>query len=121
MVSLLEGVVQHGTAVAARKLHHSLAGKTGTTNDYTDAWFIGFSPSLTCGVWVGYDERKTLGDDETGGRAALPIWMDFMRVALADPARKQEAFLPLAGTGKKPVVKRAAVTLPKPAGEVVRR
>jgi penicillin-binding protein 1A len=121
MVSLLEGVVQHGTAVAARKLHHSLAGKTGTTNDYTDAWFIGFSPSLTCGVWVGYDERKTLGDDETGGRAALPIWMDFMRVALADPARKQEAFLPLAGTGKKLVAKRAAVTLPKPAGEVVRR
>jgi penicillin-binding protein 1A len=121
MVSLLQGVVQHGTAVAARNLHHPLAGKTGTTNDYTDAWFIGFSPSLTCGVWVGYDERKTLGDDETGGRAALPIWMDFMRVALADPARKQEAFLPLPGAGGKAVLKSAAVTLPKPADGVVRR
>ncbi|HWG50682.1 MAG TPA: PBP1A family penicillin-binding protein [Candidatus Acidoferrales bacterium] len=121
MVSLLQGVVQHGTAIAARKLNHPLAGKTGTTNDYTDAWFIGFSPSLTCGVWVGYDERKTLGENETGGRAALPIWMDFMRAALADPALRQEAFLPLPGAGRKAVVKSAAVTLPKPAGDVMRR
>jgi penicillin-binding protein 1A len=121
MVSLLQSVVQNGTAIAARKLRHPLAGKTGTTNDYTDAWFIGFSPSLTCGVWVGYDEKKTLGENETGGRAALPIWMDFMRVALADPARKQEAFLPPPGPGQKVVVKSAAVTLPKPAGDAVRR
>jgi penicillin-binding protein 1A len=92
MVSLLQGVVQHGTAVAAKKLNHPVAGKTGTTNDYTDAWFIGFSPSITCGVWVGFDEKKPLGNDETGGRTALPIWMDFMRVAIGDPARRNETF-----------------------------
>ena len=116
MVTLLQGVVQHGTAAAAKKLNHPVAGKTGTTNDFTDAWFIGFSPSLTCGVWLGYDEKKTLGDDETGGHAALPIWIDFMRVALADPALKQEAFLPPPGAGSKASVKRAAMALPhKPA------
>ena len=82
MVSMLREVVLHGTGFAASKLKHPLGGKTGTTNDFTDAWFVGFSPSLTCGVWVGYDEKKTLGDKETGARAALPIWIDFMRVAL---------------------------------------
>jgi len=82
MVSMLQEVVKHGTGYAASKLNHPLAGKTGTTNDFTDAWFIGFSPSLTCGVWVGYDEKKTLGNKETGAMAALPIWIDFMRVAL---------------------------------------
>ena len=112
MVQLLQGVVQHGTALAARKLNHPLAGKTGTTNDYTDAWFIGFSPSITCGVWVGYDEKRTLGNNETGAQAALPIWMDFMRVALADPSRRQEAFTPPPGAVGRAVVKRAAVALP---------
>ena len=92
MVSLLEGVIQHGTGMAARKLNHPLAGKTGTTNDFTDAWFIGFSPGITCGVWIGYDEKKPLGPGETGGQTALPVWMDFMRVALADPAHRNEAF-----------------------------
>ncbi len=82
MTSMLREVVQHGTAFAASSLKHPLAGKTGTTNDFTDAWFIGFSPSTTCGVWVGFDEKKTLGNKETGARAALPIWMDFMRVAI---------------------------------------
>jgi penicillin-binding protein 1A len=82
MVSLLEGVVQHGTGYAATALKHPLGGKTGTTNDFTDAWFIGFSPSITCGVWVGFDEKKTLGNRETGAMAALPIWMQFMKVAL---------------------------------------
>ena len=65
-------------------MKHSLGGKTGTTNDYTDAWFIGFSPSITCGTWIGFDDRQTLGEKETGARAALPRWMDFMRVAIAD-------------------------------------
>src|SRR5438874_10427778 len=83
MTSLLQGVVQQGTATAALKLKHALAGKTGTTNDFTDAWFIGFSPSITCGVWMGYDEKRTLGAKETGAHAALPIWMDFMRTAIA--------------------------------------
>ncbi len=82
MVSMLREVVLHGTGFAASKLNHPLGGKTGTTNDFTDAWFVGFSPSLTCGVWVGYDEKKTLGNKETGAQAALPIWIDFMRVAL---------------------------------------
>jgi penicillin-binding protein 1A len=82
-MTLLQGVVQHGTGAAASSLKHPLGGKTGTTNDYTDAWFIGFSPSVTCGVWVGYDSRQSLGEKETGAVAALPIWADFMRAAIA--------------------------------------
>jgi penicillin-binding protein 1A len=91
MTSMLEEVVQRGTGVAATKLKLPLAGKTGTTNDFTDAWFVGFSPSLTAGVWVGYDEKKSLGTKETGARAALPIWMEFMSAALAgkDPGQFQ--------------------------------
>ncbi len=97
MTSMLREVVLHGTAAAAAKMPYPLAGKTGTTNDFTDAWFIGFSPSLTCGVWIGYDEKKTLGEKETGGHAALPIWMQFMTVALAgkDPGEFQP--VPAAG------------------------
>ncbi len=83
MTSMLEGVVQHGTAIAAASMKYPLGGKTGTTNDFTDAWFVGFSPSTTTGVWIGYDEKKTLGPKETGARAALPVWMNFMKVALA--------------------------------------
>ena len=83
MTSMLQEVVQHGTAIAAAAMQYPLGGKTGTTNDFTDAWFVGFSPTLTCGVWMGYDEKKSLGAKETGGHAALPIWMDFMKVALA--------------------------------------
>ena len=90
MVSMLREVVLHGTGYSASKLNHPLGGKTGTTNDFTDAWFVGFSPSLTCGVWVGYDEKKTLGNKETGAMAALPIWIDFMRVALV--GRESEDF-----------------------------
>jgi penicillin-binding protein 1A len=101
MVSLLEGVVTHGTGISAKKLKHPVAGKTGTTNDYTDAWFVGFTPSVTCGVWVGFDEKKNLGDNETGGHAALPIWIDFMRAVILDPARKDEAFLTVASNKKK--------------------
>jgi penicillin-binding protein 1A len=83
MTSMLREVVQHGTAIAAAGMKYPLAGKTGTTNDFTDAWFVGFSPSITCGVWVGYDEKKSLGPKETGARAALPVWMSFMKVALS--------------------------------------
>ncbi|HSZ63463.1 MAG TPA: PBP1A family penicillin-binding protein [Terriglobales bacterium] len=99
MTSMLREVVLHGTAVAAAKMPYPLAGKTGTTNDFTDAWFVGFSPTLTCGVWIGYDEKKSLGDKETGARAALPIWMQFMNVALAgkDPGEFQPA--PAMGNG----------------------
>jgi penicillin-binding protein 1A len=80
MTSLLRGVVEHGTAKAAVSLDWPLAGKTGTMDEYTDAWFIGFDPDITVGVWVGYDEKKPLGSGETGAAAALPIWMDFMKV-----------------------------------------
>jgi penicillin-binding protein 1A len=83
MTFMLREVVLHGTGIAAASMKYALAGKTGTTNDFTDAWFVGFSPSMTTGVWIGFDEKKSLGAKETGARAALPIWMDFMKVALA--------------------------------------
>jgi len=83
MTSMLREVVLHGTAIAAAAMKYPIAGKTGTTNDFTDAWFIGFSPAMTTGVWIGYDEKKSLGAKETGAHGALPIWMDFMKVALA--------------------------------------
>jgi penicillin-binding protein 1A len=82
MMTLLRGVTQHGTGAAAAQLNHPLGGKTGTTSDFTDAWFLGFSPSLTCGVWVGYDSRESLGEKETGAVTALPIWINFMRAAI---------------------------------------
>ncbi len=83
MTSMLREVVLHGTAISAASVKYPLAGKTGTTNDFTDAWFVGFSPSLSAGVWIGYDEKKSLGPKETGALAALPIWIDFMKIALA--------------------------------------
>jgi penicillin-binding protein 1A len=87
MTSMLREVVLHGTAAAASRIKYSLAGKTGTTNDFTDAWFIGFSPSVTCGVWVGFDQKKSLGKKETGARTALPIWMEFMNATLRNSDR----------------------------------
>jgi len=83
MTSMLREVVLHGTGIAAAKLPFPVAGKTGTTNDFTDAWFVGFSPTMSCGVWVGYDEKKSLGAKETGAHAALPIWMNFMTAAMS--------------------------------------
>lgn len=82
MTSLLRGVVQRGTAASAASLNWPLAGKTGTVNDYTDAWFMGFDPEITLGVWLGYDEKKPIGNGETGTTAALPIWIDIMRTWL---------------------------------------
>lgn len=82
MVSMLEGVVQRGTGAAARSLGRPLAGKTGTTNDAKDGWFVGFSPDLVVAVFVGYDQPESLGDRATGASLALPIWIDFMREAL---------------------------------------
>jgi penicillin-binding protein 1A len=90
MMVLLQAVIQHGTGAAAAQMHHAFGGKTGTTNSFTDAWFVGFSPSITCGTWIGFDNRQTLGEKETGAKAALPIWMDFMKVAVAD--RPDETF-----------------------------
>jgi penicillin-binding protein 1A len=83
MVAMLEEVVQFGTGVRAKELGRPTGGKTGTTNDFTDAWYIGFTPSLTAGVWVGNDDKRiSLGKKETGARAALPIWLQFMKESL---------------------------------------
>jgi len=84
MADMLQTVIQSGTGKAAKSLGWSLAGKTGTTNTYRDALFVGFSPTVVTGVWVGLDHYGTLGDKETGARAALPIWINFMEQALAD-------------------------------------
>jgi len=85
VTSLLRGVVERGTATRARRLGRPIAGKTGTTNDFTDAWFLGYEPSLAAGVWVGFDEKRiSLGRGEDGSHAALPIWIDFWRAATAD-------------------------------------
>ena len=82
MTHLLQGVVQHGTGQRAKVLGRPIAGKTGTSSDYADAWFIGYTPSFLTTVWVGFDDKVSLGNNETGARAALPIWISFMDQAL---------------------------------------
>ncbi len=89
MMTFLRAVTAHGTGAAASQLNHPVGGKTGTTSDYTDAWFLGFSPSITCGVWVGFDSRESLGEKETGAKAALPIWMTIMKQAIAGKDNEQ--------------------------------
>ncbi len=81
--SVMQGVISRGTGRAARALRRPAAGKTGTTNDCTDAWFVGFTPELATGVWVGFDDMRTLGKRQTGGRVAAPIWTEFMKAALS--------------------------------------
>jgi penicillin-binding protein 1A len=84
MTAMLEEVIQFGTGIAAKSLGRPAGGKTGTTQDYTDAWFVGFTPQITSGVWVGFDDKQiSLGKKETGARAALPIWLEFMQSASA--------------------------------------
>ena len=83
ITNMMEDVIQKGTGQAAKVLDRPLAGKTGTTNEYINAWFIGGAPNLVTGVYVGFDDRRPLGDGETGARAALPIWIQFMKEALA--------------------------------------
>ncbi len=87
ITSIMEGVVQRGTAAGAgfqKEVRKPVAGKTGTTNDYKDAWFIGFTPDVVCGVYIGYDKPRSLGRGETGGQLAAPVVRDFMKDALAD-------------------------------------
>jgi penicillin-binding protein 1A len=115
MTAMLREVVLHGTAIAAAAMKYPIAGKTGTTNDFTDAWFIGFSPYLSCGVWVGYDEKRTLGPKETGARAALPVWMDFMKVALATHAPGE--FQSPAGGPPNPIAQKLDTPDIAPTGE----
>jgi penicillin-binding protein 1A len=81
---MLEDVVQSGTGIRARALGRPVAGKTGTTNEFADAWFVGYAPNLAAGVWVGFDDRRSLGDREAGASVALPIWVNFMREAFKD-------------------------------------
>ena len=79
MANLLQGVVLHGTGKKAKSVGSYLGGKTGTTSNYIDAWFIGFSSNNVTGVWTGFDNNKTLGWGETGAKSALPIWNNFMK------------------------------------------
>jgi penicillin-binding protein 1A len=88
MTYLLEGVVQHGTGWRARSLGRPVAAKTGTTDQFMDAWFIGYTPELITGVWVGFDEERSLGENETGARAASPIWVTFMSRVSKDKPMK---------------------------------
>ena len=84
MTSILRGVVEHGTAIKAAALNWPVAGKTGTTDDFSDAWFIGFDPDITLGVWLGYDQKKPLGSGMSGSEAALPIWVSIMKAHIGD-------------------------------------
>ncbi|SHK47626.1 penicillin-binding protein 1A [Thermocrinis minervae] len=81
LVDMLRAVILEGTGVAASSMDRILAGKTGTTNDYMDAWFVGFSPNIVAGVWVGFDAKRSMGKGMAGAKVALPIWMDYMSVA----------------------------------------
>ncbi len=87
MTHMLRGVVERGTGQGAKALGRPIAAKTGTTNDYSNAWFVGFTPSLATGVWVGYDRPRSLGRDETGSRVAAPIWIAYMGRILGDTPR----------------------------------
>ena len=82
VTNMLESVVQHGTGRRVRALERPAAGKTGTTNDFHDAWFIGYTPEIVAGVWVGFDNQASLGKRESGGRVAAPVWLAFMQQAL---------------------------------------
>lgn len=114
MTHMLRDVVLHGTAIAANRLKGPVAGKTGTTNDFTDAWFVGFSSAITCGVWIGFDEKKSLGNRETGALAALPVWMAFMGTASESGLPRDFAPLP----SNKMIAGQAGVhPIPRPSSE----
>ena len=120
MTAMLEDVVERGTGTPARALGRSAGGKTGTTNDFTDAWFLGFTPQLTAGVWVGFDDKSvSLGKPETGAIAALPIWLEFMQGALY--GKPIEAFANVVPLDRVALTKNVKVdtpdTAPTEAGE----
>ena len=108
MTSLMQSVVQNGTAKKIKSLKRPVAGKTGTTNNYVDAWFIGYTPELVTGVWVGKDKDKPLGRNETGSRAAIPIWLQFMQKVLANkpiinfPVSSNIQFIKVQSESRKP-------------------
>jgi penicillin-binding protein 1A len=113
MVTMLEGVVQRGTGTAVKAVGKPIAGKTGTTNDWRDAWFVGFTPDLVAGVYVGFDDPDSLGNDETGGHVAAPIFRDFMIAALKDAPATEFRMPP----GMRIYRVSAATGLPVGAGE----
>jgi penicillin-binding protein 1A len=129
MVNTMKDVIDHGTGRIIRRLGftYPAAGKTGTTNENVDAWFIGFTPDLICGVWVGYDERESLGRKQTGGETAAPIWADFMKTAMAGKSPKD--FSPPTGSETEFVKKRicldsgllACPHCPRPQDEVFKK
>ena len=106
--------VKRGTATKAQELKRPVAGKTGTTNDFTDAWFIGYTPSLAAGAWIGFDEKVTLGDKETGGKAALPMWIDFMQQVYKDKPLEQF-------DTSSPLTTEVRQTAPPPSTEIAKR
>ncbi len=116
MVDLMQEPIRQpgGTAARARELKRPVAGKTGTTNDFTDAWFLGYTPTLTAGVWIGFDEKVTLGDKETGGRAALPIWIELMDAVYKDKPVEQFETLPVTTSLQQPGNNAMAATAPRP-------
>ena len=93
MLNILRGVIERGTGQSARSLDWPLGGKTGTVDDFTDGWFVGFDPDITVGVWVGFNEKRSLGDGQDGASVALPIWREFMRAYIEDRAAP-EGFVP---------------------------
>ena len=119
LAHMLEGVVDRGTAASIRGLPIAIAGKTGTTDDFTDAWFVGFTPRHTILVWVGYDVKRSLGRGMTGAEAALPIWRDLVEAGLDDGwLREGEEFAPPAGVVTQAVEYRSGL-LPGGSGRVV--
>jgi penicillin-binding protein 1A len=95
LTSVLEGVVERGTGKAARRIGRPVAAKTGTTQAAEDLWFIGYTPSIVAGVWLGYDQRRSIGSHETAGKVAAPIWVDFIKQSLGNSP--VEPFLPPEG------------------------
>jgi len=105
VLHVLRGVIERGTGQSARYIEANLAGKTGTTDDYSDAWFVGFSPRMTVGVWVGRDRKEPIGKKMTGAKAAQPIWNEFMKAYLEtlDEATREEDFSVPAGVVFTPI------------------
>ena len=93
MANMMKGVVDHGTGYKVKELGRPVAGKTGTSNDQMDTWFIGYTPSWVCGVWVGFDQKKPIGPKETGGVVSAPIWLNFMRDFLSYEREREERTL----------------------------
>jgi penicillin-binding protein 1A len=117
VTSMMEGVVQRGTATKVREVGKPIAGKTGTTNEEKDAWFVGFSPDLVVGVFVGYDQPKPMGRGMTGGQVAAPIFVDFTKAALADQPAKEFQVPP--GINLLPIDRRTGLQVAGQGGEGV--